>query len=267
MSDLDIQSTHAEPGTGADNTDMPNDVISNDGIIDVENTPSESVFTPEELASARTKHDPASDPFKTFRGDDGQLNEDAAAKAYSELRAKMSEGKDIPDNPDGYVYDWGSEQVDAQTLSNFQKEALEQGFTQQQYEFVMNAYKSERELFAQELANGQHTAEQASVELQQAWGNDYDANMQQAAKAFKEYGGSESDVNLIADNPAILKILANIGKDMGEDYVSNTTAADAATFDILSSDELTALRNRPDYYTNKEVQAKVAAHYNAKNSL
>lgn len=264
MSDQpDVGSTRAEAGTGIDSAGVPEGVATDPiGNPDLDATPGESVFTPEEKADAAEKKAFGDvDHFKSFRADDGALDEEKAANAYYELRTKLSKGGTVtaPETADAYTFDFGDVPVDEAQASAFKEEAHKAGLSQEQYEFVMSKYVSEMQTVTQSFAGP--TAEEAQETLTNEWGDDFQGNMQAAARAWKTFG--TGDVDKVGNNVEVLQLLAAIGSQLGEDdFQSQNMRSDSAS-NVLTNDDLTALRSREDYWTNPEVQKRVRDHYAA----
>lgn len=151
-------------------------------------------------------------PKKYMR--DGKPDFQAMEKARANLEKKLSQ-KGIslaPETPDEYTFeptDPGLE-YDPETSAAFKNEALKMGLTVDQYQFIMQKYE-------QEVGQYMYTAERAAAELKTAWGDDFAQNLQYANRAFEEYVPSDVSINEIGNNPAVLKILARIGAELGED--------------------------------------------------
>lgn len=175
-------------------------------------------------------------PKKYMR--DGKPDFQAIEKARANLEKKLSQkGVAIaPETPDAYAYELTSLPVDEEASNAFKQEALQAGLSVEQYEFIMKKYEDNVGQFV-------HTAEKAERTLKEAWGNEYAQNMAYANRAFEEYVPSDVSLDEIGNNPAIIKILARIGAELGED----TAPARSSVGSNYTQADIEKLMSSPEY--------------------
>ena len=122
--------------------------------------------------------------------------------------------------------------------------------------FVLNDWKN----FADQTA--------AVEELRKTWKTDaeYSANVKDAYKAFSQFADPQDlpKMNEIGNNPVVLRMLAKIGKELGEAPGTPQDAGSTAADDIqtvLRSDAYLNAKH-PDH---KATSAKVQAYYAKKH--
>lgn len=188
-----------------------------------------------------------SDAFKQLALDNGL----SADQYKSMLDQYATMNPQAASSAEDYNYDFTAidnfEAVDA-----FKEDAIKMGLSPDQYAGVMKAYEAE-------LGNFMPNAEQTESSLKDAWGADYDQNLNQAFDAVKSLG---IDVSEVKGNPAAIKILAKFGSEMREDSSPNGTSN---THSSLTELEVQDFMKRPDYFQNKEIQKQVSQYYAHKN--
>lgn len=116
-------------------------------------------------------------------------------------------------------------------LNNDQVNAL----MQYQIDATKNTLNNEGSVMAQQK-------EQAEEVLKKEWGYDYDKNVRAADRALNVYGDDELKTLLTetsaGNNPAVLKFLATIGKEVTEDMAQNTTNNTLATSPLDAKEEI-----------------------------
>lgn len=166
---------------------------------------------------------------------DGEVSHADLVKSYKHLESKLRAGDAPPESADKYEYKApeGVELNDEQkaSIDQVKARALELGMTQKQFD----AYVSDLSEAAQETAPN---PERAAAVLKEDWGKDYDANLALAQKAFSRYG-TGVDIAEVGNNPAALKLLSAIGRELRED------ASPAHGNVVVES--MAQLRADPDY--------------------
>jgi hypothetical protein len=107
-------------------------------------------------------------------------------------------------------------------------------------------------------ANLEETAmKEAETKLRQEWGANFDTNLALAKRLVDKFGGKEGTDAFgdLGNNPAVLKILASIGKKLSEDSIEHTGFSDLATstqdakkrIDIIEKEIMKMSQNDPEY--------------------
>lgn len=149
--------------------------------------------------------------------------------ATPEERAAFFKAIGRPDKPEDYGVKMPDKMPDGKTpfpkelwnekrATAFAKLAHENGFTKAQVE-VLSKFDIEHGLEAYAAVKGAQKAQidGAVADLKKAWGADYDANLALAERAAKEIGLIGADNPELANNPAFIKAMAEVGKRLGED--------------------------------------------------
>lgn len=160
-------------------------------------------------------------------------------------------------------YEWQAPEngveLDADGLATFKSEALEQGFTTKQYQFLMNRYND----VVVGMRDAGPTAEKTEQLLKEEWGNDYDANAKAARAGFEEFAPSSADMqDPVWNHPEVMKLLARIGGEVREDSVSNKGSGRQTSMTEAEKDAIMQSKGFQD--GDKELHAKVNAWYQAK---
>ncbi len=191
-------------------------------------------------------------PQKFIR--DGQPDFEKLAKSYVSMEKKLGQkGPIAPDSIEDYEYQFQSYEPN-ENLSAFKEEALKAGITKDQFTFLMNRYE-------QEVGSMLMTPEKAEAQLKQDWGSDFQANLSLAAKAFEEFAPLSLSMDDPALNhPSVLKLLAALGSQLGEDSASSTKASGSSG---MTEEKINELRKSGDYW-KPETQALVRQWYESK---
>ena len=187
-------------------------------------------------------------PKKYMR--DGKPDFQAMEKARANLEKKLSQkGVSLaPESPAEYEYEFNIPGVQAESTEAFKEEALQMGLSVDQYKFLMGKYEAE-------ISQYVPTAEKAEATLKADWGPDYQANLKNAYRAFEEYVPSDVSIEDIGNNPAVIKILAAIGAELGEE--SAPARSNRGTSSLTQAD-VEAMMLQPDYYdSNSDVRRQV----------
>ena len=172
----------------------------------------------------------------TVKNPDGTVNRDESTRklleGYKHLSKKMGEtGGIVPDNPDGYKIDFKPadlglpENLTPEMVKNdedfkkFAEQAHGLGFTNEQINLVASKYL--------EVVNSaldrrdENDMNACREELMKTWTNqgELDTGIKNAVRAFNHFA-SEQDrglIDVIGNNPIVVRLLANIGATMRED--------------------------------------------------
>jgi hypothetical protein len=164
---------------------------------------------------------------------DGTLDIEASARkvaeAHRHLEQKLGAGDVPPKTPEEYApkveaegFNWDDFKND-ESMKGFLKGAHAKGLTNEQLSYVLGEYFKAVPAVMQGAK--QIDAEAATAELRQTWKTDdeFNQNVGLAFKAFSAFA-SEADrakIDEIGNNPIVLRLLANIGKEMQEDTPVN----------------------------------------------
>lgn len=206
------------------------------------------------------------------------MNYEAWSKSTTELETRMRTVGLPPKTADEYKFEMPKElkdagvDIDPGRTKAFAERMFKAGLTQKQYEEVMGSYyeslaatADQAAYFSQEKAKtellGYYKTEEALTE-----------NVRMAFKAFRAFADDKDmeSINTLGNIPAVIRVLAKVGKEMGEDPGVNPDA-------ILEGESLDQLmRGGPDkedspYWNPKDprhsqVKAKVQRHYEAQEA-
>jgi len=204
-----------------------------------------------------TKPDYSYVPEK-FLNEDGEPDFEKLAKSYSALEKKLgNKAAQAPESIDEYEYDFKDpEVVNNEEAQKFKEEALEHGLTKEQYQWLMGYFEQMNE------ANTKASIDYAENTLKEAWGDAYEDNLVNARKAYDVFADEDMNIDEIGNNPTIIKLLAKIGAEIGEDSNVNTKAAPAQGMTEL---EIQELMSSDDYWTNSVKQKIVQDWFRAKH--
>lgn len=161
--------------------------------------------------------------------EDGSLDIEASslklAEAYGHLEKRMGSG-DLPPKaaseyqiavPDALKDQWNP--GEDQKLQDFLGKAQAAGLTQKQLDLVMSSYFET----AQDLVGGsrQLSADECVAELKSEWKTDdqFKVEVGKAFKAAQAYGDKDAQaiINDYGNDPRIIRLLARVGAEVGED--------------------------------------------------
>lgn len=239
--------------------DETNETQSQEQTVDVENevvetqdTSTEQVVTDKTSALAQTEVEIP----KKFIKEDGSIDYERLTKSYVELEKRI--GSKMPaTDPTEYEYTAAREDLFTEAdVQDFKNIATEIGLSKDQYSAALKVYE---DYVSKVVDHYAETPEKCNQVLAETWGKDLKSNLQYAQKAFEAFAPQDLDIDSIGNNPNIIKLLASIGKQIGED--SGLSSQKVKTGSRLSAIEVADLRNRPDYYS-PEVQRLVQEYYN-----
>lgn len=212
-------------------------------------------------------------------GADGKLDLTASAAkvaaAHAELEKKLGNAAErAPATADEYKADavlakikeaTGQDvKLDDAASKEFREKAHAAGLSQAQYEFVVEQYFAQVQSMVD--ASFDNAKVKAEAELVKSWGQSTDpafkANLAGAVKAFNAYAPealrNPQVMDQIGNNPVVLQILANVGKELGEDTRPNAGGAGGADIQALQKSEAYWNAQHPDH---ARVVAKVNEYY------
>lgn len=209
------------------------------------------------------------------KGQDGAIDLEASARklgeAYGHLEKRFGAG-DVPPKaagdyqitvPDDLKDSW--KPAEDKGLQDFLGQAHAAGMTQKQVDLVIGAYFDR----AGSLVQGSQalTMDAAVAELRKTWTTDeqFKAETSAAYRAATAYGGDDAQaiIEKYGNDPAIVRMLARIGKETAEDkslQPGGVPAGDAAEIGKLMASEAYVNPKHADHAT---VSAKVRAYYEA----
>lgn len=162
------------------------------------------------------------------------------AKAYQNLEKKLGQKVTnlAPETVDEYAYEPEGFELDQELTNAFKNEAKEAGLSTSQYEFIMKKYQ-------ETVTRSTMTPDIAADILKQSWGDaEFEGNLGNARKAFDEFAPSDMSMDDPALNhPSVLKLLANIGSNLGED----STPAKSSRGSSYSQADIEEMQRTPDY--------------------
>lgn len=162
------------------------------------------------------------------------------AKAYQNLEKKL--GQKVvnlaPESADEYTFAPEGMELDPKLTSAFKNEAKEAGLSTSQYEFIMKKYQDT-------VGRMTLNPDTAASMLKESWGEaEFAGNLNNARRAFDEFAPSDLSMDEPALNhPSVLKLLARIGADLGED----STPPKSSKGSGLSQVEIEAMMQTPEY--------------------
>jgi hypothetical protein len=197
---------------------------------------------------------------KEFYNEEGTLDEQAFLKDYhNKVKLAGKKGLEVPESVEAYsledseVFEGILKEVDQEAMTRTKEWALEHKLSPEQYKAAME-YWYEDTAKINALA-----AQQPKIcheTLKEAWGDDLDDNLALAGVAMREFGEGVDRAGIV-DNPSVIMLLANIGKELQEDSPSARPKVEG----LLSEEELNAIIADPNYYQDKEKIKLVKEHY------
>ncbi len=175
-----------------------------------------------------------------------------------------------PKTPEEYTpkveaegFNWDEIKSDP-SMQGFLKGAHSKGITNEQLSYILGEYWKT----APELVNGakQLDDKAATAELRKDWKTDdeFSKNVGLAFKAFDAFA-SEADrakIDEIGNNPIVLRLLANVGKEMQEDNPANGGAVPEGDFNSKVAELRAELEKLPQSDPRrKQVKAELDGLY------
>lgn len=203
--------------------------------------------------------------------EDGTFDLDATAiktaEAYAALEKKLGAGEVAPATADEYKIADIGEATAAEIMADpiaksFLARAHAKGMTNAQVQDVLDFALTE--WFPKVLeGQGAVSADACVAELRKTWDTDetYKANTAGAYEAFKAFADPADleHMDLIGNHPVVIRLLANVAKEMREDRGANTGALGAGSdVQTLMASEAYFDAKHPEHAA---VSAKVRAYY------
>ncbi|MGK0735950.1 hypothetical protein ACSFCT_04035 [Yokenella regensburgei] len=203
-------------------------------------------------------------------GEDGALNVEQSARKLAEahvaLEKRMGGVGTAPKTADEYSpavevdgFKWDEFKAAPETQS-FLKAAHAKGITNDQMGFILGEYVKN----AQQIATGsaELDAEAATTSLREVWKTDteFNQNLGLAYRAFNSLAEQGDDINVIGNNPMVIRMLAKVGKEMQED------GPVGGDINLAEQQTIRELMKSPAYMDPKHadhdrVSAQVKAYY------
>jgi hypothetical protein len=210
--------------------------------------------------------------FRVLNGEalDVEASAKKLAESYAGLEKRVGSGDVPPKTSDEYAVtvpeQFKEVWAEDDRFKAFRTAAHAEGFTQKQFDFAVGKYFE----MVPDLVGGAAELDQTAAveELRKTWKTDaeYSANVKDAYKAFAQFADPQdlAKMNEIGNNPVVLRMLAKIGKELGEgpgipNDAGSTAADDIQT--VLRSDAYLNAKH-PDH---KATSAKVQAYYAKKH--
>lgn len=195
---------------------------------------------------------------KKFLKADGTPDYERLAKSYVGLEKKLGAKPFVP-AASTEEYEWTAPENGVELpddgVQQFKQEALAQGFTPKQYEFLMTRYND----IVVGMRDAGYTAEKAETALKAEWGKEFNSQLVRAKAGFDQFAPSDADPNdPVWNHPSVLKLLARMGNELGEDSIAPKAVPGAPTSSVQA--QIDELRASPDYW-KPEIQAKVLKLY------
>lgn len=185
-------------------------------------------LTPEQQALRDAEKDtrrPKDVPAKFWDAAKGEVKFEAWAKSTNELETRMRTVGLPPKDAGEYKFEIpdvlknAGFELDPVMSKGFRENALAMGLTQKQFEGVMGEYFKSIPALADQV--GQFSADKARAELLKYYKTEeaLTENVKGAYQAFMAYADEEDRqlIDQIGNIPAVVRILAKVNRDMGED--------------------------------------------------
>lgn len=197
-------------------------------------------------------------PEKFWDAEKKAIRTEDVLKSYQALEQRMRDGGAPPKDVTGYAFEPPEELADVKLnddgLKAFKETAHKLGLTAKQYQGVMNHYIETLPHMREDLMT--FTMQECEAQIRDVWKTDRERreNSFLAKKAFSALADEdmlEPDVKFRLENhPYVLRILAKVGKEMGEDKINvNQQSGDSIEDDIAALNKHPALRdeNHPQH--------------------
>ncbi len=196
------------------------------------------------------------------------------AEGHASLEQRMGAGDVRPKAAADYKLNLPESlkgKIDAEALSKDPKtiawlaDAHAKGMTQTQLDFTIGSMLEQ----VAGLTGGlkQSSADECTAELRKGWTTEaeYQAQISKAFRAGKTYGGADFDAILkdYGNDARIVRLLANVGKDLGEDTGTPNLAAGISELDVTQL-QASAAYWEPNDPLHASTKAKVTAFYEQK---
>lgn len=205
--------------------------------------------------------------------EDGTLDFEASAlklaENYGHLEKRMGAGDAPPKSADDYqiavpdtLKDVWNPKEDP-LLGEFLKNAHAAGMNQRQVDLAMQTYLD----VVPKLLEGSKTlsSEECTAELQKEWNTpeQYKAEVRKAYQAAIAYGDSDAEAILkdYGNDPRVIRLLARVGGEMGEDRSVTPPGGGSATGQTVETLMTSEAYNNPKHPEHAAVSRQVAEHF------
>lgn len=205
--------------------------------------------------------------------EDGSLDIEASslklAEAYGHLEKRLGSGDAPPKTAEDYqiavpdtLKDVWNPKEDP-LLGEFLKNAHAAGMNQKQVDLAMQTYLD----VVPKLLEGSKTlsSEECTAELQKAWSTpeQYKAEVRKAYQAAIAYGDADAEAILkdYGNDPRVIRMLARVGAEMGEDKSITPPGGGSATGQAVESLMTSEAYNNPRHPEHATVSRQVADHF------
>ncbi len=241
LRNVDINGGDAGGATAAENAPTSLvDAVSSADTQGVETKSSESsLLSNSQTESGSNTETPETTPFPEkflVKKDDGSIDTEASsrklAEGYNHLAKKMGEtGGVVPDSAEGYKIDFNPqelglpESITPELVQNdadfkaFAEEAHKAGFTNEQINLIAGRYAT----MAQTLIERRDEYDMAECQkaLAETWTtpDEMAKGVQNAQRAFNRFAAEQDKglIDIIGNNPIVVRLLSNVGALMKED--------------------------------------------------
>ena len=147
-------------------------------------------------------------------------NGEEFAKSYNQLQSRMGQVGLPPENADGYLWETQPKglEFDPEMNKQFREFALKNGFSGKQYTAMLDAFAGQMNTWADGLVNWDGA--RAEAQLRQFWPNEaeYQKNIAAGQKTLFAFMDSPEECRAFEEinHPLVWKLLAKIGKELGE---------------------------------------------------
>lgn len=226
----------------------------------------------EPAPSALTPPPPAAkdfipEKFRVMTGDtlDVEASARKLAESYAHLEGRVGSGDVPPKTADDYAVtvpeQFKEHWEENDRSAAFKAEALANGLTQKQFDFVMGKYFAT----ATDLVGGaiNNSVEAVRANLEKAWGDKYGEQFNAAFAAFEAFAAPEDKgkFDSIMTDPALAyRILAKIGPELREAGGIPAAAGGGGGEDIRTM-MLSEANTNPRHPDHARVRATIDAHY------
>lgn len=206
----------------------------------------------EQPAPAGSTNDDKPNVPEKFLDKDGKPDWNRFVESYQSLEKRIGTGDLPPGSAEEYQSEHDEFISDEEVHNAFRQEALDAGLTKSQYDFVMKKYT--------DLIS---TPEKAEAELKEAWGEEYEQNLQLAQEGINRLVPEDININHLGNDPAFIQLMSRLATEMKEDSAPPTYSQEGqgSTLSIIEAREM---MNDPDYTWNKEKQELVRKAYEAR---
>lgn len=148
----------------------------------------------------------------------GKRFQDLTAEEITSINSKLG----APENAEGYEFNLSDDVKSDPILSGIENDFLEVGISKDKAEALMAKVTSKMELNSKSLETEyQIKSEEDIKSIKAEYGSAFDQRLELANSALRKFGGEEATKAIaeagLANNPAIFKMLSEVGKLISED--------------------------------------------------